>query len=231
VPPHTIDRTSHVPKRRVRGEERHRRDTVRSGTSASRDAEGAGTLPTPDAFSRYARATASSVQTGRLVTAMPESTSRAPSRTTGTPTDYGYAEAIAREDEQCRRLDAAIAELVAAAAPLWHRGDGYGGHVMGSLHGAIRRAGLPVQEWGKWPEVRAQFARRKAQFVAALAQRDGYECEACGTSDDLQVDHKTPVALGGKNDLENLHFLCRTCNGAKGTMTWATFLADLMAGE
>jgi hypothetical protein len=160
---------------------------------------------------------------------MPQGTRTPSSRDRGTPTTDGYAEAIARERQQCQRLDAAITELVAAAAPLWHRGDGYGGHVLGSLHGAIRTAGLPAQEWGKWPEVRKQFARHKSQLIAAVTHRDGYECEACGSADDLQMDHKVPVALGGKNDLDNLHFLCRDCNAAKGTMTWAVFLADLMA--
>jgi hypothetical protein len=77
--------------------------------------------------------------------------------------------------------------------------------------------------------LRALQPRRKAQLIAAIAQRDGYECEVCGSVADLQVDHKVPVALGGKNDLDNLHFLCRDCNAAKGTMTWAVFLADLMA--
>jgi hypothetical protein len=203
--------------------------TVPSGPSVLRNAEGA-RLPTgplfllggsPPVRGSYARR--------KAATAVPHDTSARPARTTATPIPDWHAEAIAREREQCRRLDAAIAELVAAAEPLWHRGDGYGGHVLGSLHGAIRAAGLPAQEWGKWPEVRKQFARRKAQLIAAIAQRDGYECEVCGSVADLQVDHKVPVALGGKNDLDNLHFLCRDCNAAKGTMTWAVFLADLMA--
>jgi predicted GIY-YIG superfamily endonuclease len=61
------------------------------------NAEGAGTLPTPDAFSRYARATASSDATGRLVTAMPESTSLDAARTTDTPTSvYRYYDAEGR---------------------------------------------------------------------------------------------------------------------------------------
>lgn len=41
-------------------------------------------------------------------------------------------------------------------------------------------------------------------------------CAHCGTTEKLTVDHVTPVARGGTNELENLQCLCLTCNSSKG---------------
>ena len=50
-------------------------------------------------------------------------------------------------------------------------------------------------------------------------RRDEYRCRHCGRELPramLEVDHITPVALGGPDDPENLQALCRTCNRSKG---------------
>ena len=41
-------------------------------------------------------------------------------------------------------------------------------------------------------------------------------CLRCGTSDNLSIDHVIPVALGGRNAIENTQVLCRSCNSSKG---------------
>jgi 5-methylcytosine-specific restriction endonuclease McrA len=46
--------------------------------------------------------------------------------------------------------------------------------------------------------------------------RDGYRCRECGSSASLQIDHITPIAAGGTDDLANLQVLCAACNAAKG---------------
>jgi 5-methylcytosine-specific restriction endonuclease McrA len=38
------------------------------------------------------------------------------------------------------------------------------------------------------------------------------ECEGCGTTENLSVNHKIPLALGGNNDWTNLEILCRKCH-------------------
>lgn len=45
---------------------------------------------------------------------------------------------------------------------------------------------------------------------------DGYACRACGSTDDLTVDHVIPRAKGGGHELANLQTLCRSCNSRKG---------------
>jgi hypothetical protein len=49
----------------------------------------------------------------------------------------------------------------------------------------------------------------------AIFQRDGFKCCVCGSSDILEVDHKTPVARGGGNHIDNLWTLCQRCNRGK----------------
>ncbi len=51
-----------------------------------------------------------------------------------------------------------------------------------------------------------------------ILERDRFTCNSCGRSAPdvpLHVDHKIPIALGGKSVLENLHTLCADCNLGK----------------
>jgi hypothetical protein len=57
----------------------------------------------------------------------------------------------------------------------------------------------------------------------AVLKRDNYRCSKCGSSPssdhevELEVDHRTAVAQGGGNAIDNLQTLCRKCNqGKKG---------------
>ncbi len=64
--------------------------------------------------------------------------------------------------------------------------------------------------------------------------RDRFRCTACGASPAndpkvvLHVDHKIPIAKGGRATLENLATLCADCNLGKGTRLRAK---ALMAGK
>jgi len=54
-----------------------------------------------------------------------------------------------------------------------------------------------------------------------VLKRDNYRCVKCGRSPSvdrkvrLEVDHKTPVAKNGQNNIENLQTLCWECNQGK----------------
>ena len=46
--------------------------------------------------------------------------------------------------------------------------------------------------------------------------RDGYTCQVCGrVTADGQVDHKTPLHLGGAESDENRWYLCTVCHDEK----------------
>ena len=53
-----------------------------------------------------------------------------------------------------------------------------------------------------------------------VIERDNYTCQCCGKQKGkgivFNADHILPVAMGGRNVLENLQTLCRQCNNAKG---------------
>ncbi len=52
-----------------------------------------------------------------------------------------------------------------------------------------------------------------------ILKRDNFKCQICGrTQSDgvtLEVDHKVPIAKGGKTEPDNLWTLCRDCNRGK----------------
>lgn len=54
-----------------------------------------------------------------------------------------------------------------------------------------------------------------AEWEARLAKY-GHKCAHCGSADCLEIDHITPIALGGANTIENVQPLCRSCNASKG---------------
>lgn len=43
----------------------------------------------------------------------------------------------------------------------------------------------------------------------------------------FHIDHKTPISVGGKNDLENLQLLCPTCNMKKSNLTHDKYIFRL----
>lgn len=62
-----------------------------------------------------------------------------------------------------------------------------------------------------------------------VLRRDNYTCRYCrSASNELTVDHVTPVALGGLDDPTNLVAACRDCNAGKGSSAPdQAFVADV----
>ena len=65
----------------------------------------------------------------------------------------------------------------------------------------------------------------QAERQSVYAKTNG-RCAYCGceiTLSNFQIDHLSPVAHGGKCDLNNLYPACRSCNHRKGTSDLESF--------
>ena len=75
------------------------------------------------------------------------------------------------------------------------------------------------------PELLLESSKRNARKIPVqearrlLIERDGQRCQGCGWepeyTDYLQVDHKRPKTLEGKDEMENYTLLCDPCNRKK----------------
>ena len=70
---------------------------------------------------------------------------------------------------------------------------------------------------------KAEKPRRKkhsdyAKTFLKIGRRDGFHCQHCQKTVDLEIDHIIPVIKGGTNDLPNLQLLCQACNSKKGIL-------------
>jgi len=52
-----------------------------------------------------------------------------------------------------------------------------------------------------------------------IFKRDKHECQYCGTSIDLTLDHVVPRSRGGRSSWKNLITACKRCNTRKGDYT------------
>jgi len=70
----------------------------------------------------------------------------------------------------------------------------------------------------------ARRAKTKGTFTVnewqELLARYGGGCLACGSTDNISVDHVIPISKGGSNTIDNIQPLCRECNCKKGTNDW-----------
>ncbi len=96
-------------------------------------------------------------------------------------------------------------------------------------HGAVIAEGGDwiVPNWSVYQEADSTAAERQRKFRASRSllstarqkpdpdTLDGKECNYCGSTDDLTIDHIKPTSLGGPHENSNLQILCRSCNSSK----------------
>lgn len=71
------------------------------------------------------------------------------------------------------------------------------------------------------------------QWLALLADGD-HTCYLCGRrfpADQLEPEHLTPLARGGRNSTANIRPACRQCNGRKGNKTLGEYLVYIDGKE
>jgi 5-methylcytosine-specific restriction enzyme A len=71
------------------------------------------------------------------------------------------------------------------------------------------RRGAPVA-------VKRIVGRALGRIRGRIGLRDEYTCQICGrAAAHGEVDHKTPLHLGGSNSPSNLQWLCKDCHDLK----------------
>lgn len=68
-----------------------------------------------------------------------------------------------------------------------------------------------LNRWNHSPITKDQRNRIMAAFE--------HRCAGCGSTEDLQIDHKVPITRGGDSADSNLQVLCGACNVSKRTQT------------
>ena len=67
--------------------------------------------------------------------------------------------------------------------------------------------------------VKIPFIAQNNEFPTRnlIYKRDDYECQYCGTKENLTIDHVIPRSKGGKDTWDNLVACCTSCNVKKGS--------------
>jgi|TARA_B110000438_G_C15564748_1_gene542712 5-methylcytosine-specific restriction protein A len=78
---------------------------------------------------------------------------------------------------------------------------------------------------------KARQLRQGQWWQAKLSQGVCYYCENKFTKDELTMDHKLPLARGGKSTKGNLVVACKTCNSEKKYLTPAELILQNQMGK
>lgn len=86
---------------------------------------------------------------------------------------------------------------------------------------AQRAAGTYVDKTKAQRRSKRRAQERNAYSTGYIPNTDklieylGNKCLACGTVDNLELDHVIPLSKGGSNDMNNYQWLCGDCNRKK----------------
>ena len=80
-----------------------------------------------------------------------------------------------------------------------------------------------IFDWDDERTERKRISKKEKEAIYTIQKK---RCMYCGIRQELgrfDVDHKNPVAKGGKNSFTNYQLLCPPCNKRKGKMTDGEF--------
>lgn len=81
----------------------------------------------------------------------------------------------------------------------------------------------------KIERIRDHQKRAKDKFSKSIwemvCQKYSNSCVYCGTKDNITIEHRLPVSLGGNNSFHNLAPACLSCNSSKRNKTESDYRA------
>lgn len=89
-----------------------------------------------------------------------------------------------------------------------------------ALAGALRRSRLKDGERVVFNMVFERDKRQCASCSLRMRKEDRGSILMCAP----ELDHATPIALGGVHTYQNIQLMCRRCNGEKGAMTMDDYM-------
>lgn len=127
-------------------------------------------------------------------------------------------DAISREQLHCQYCKKRVVELIEIRIPDDHL------YVCGNFHCIltviseyeIRFLDMIPMRWVRYIDTQRERAKITNSVRWKIIKRDNFRCVACGSNDNLVIDHKTPICQGGTSDIDNLQTLCFRCNSGKG---------------
>ena len=75
-----------------------------------------------------------------------------------------------------------------------------------------------VVEKALWDYFRGSYYPNRSRTNLELYKElnKDYRCIFCNSKENLEVDHTIPIAIGGKDAVENYNIICSDCNKIKG---------------
>lgn len=129
--------------------------------------------------------------------------------------NYG-ADEMKRDMEAENHIREAIRSVIDDARRLWEISGYRGGRVFGVIKYELETHGLYRSSNQKPTCKPIRRVEIPTSLRAAIFLRDGFICVRCGGTERLCIDHITPLAIGGSNDVDNFQTLCTRCNERKG---------------
>lgn len=88
----------------------------------------------------------------------------------------------------------------------------------------LELAQIPSRGWWEWHWQRGIDPDKRRSAIPDwmrqhVYERDRHRCLACGSTENLSLDHIIHFSAGGEDTVKNLRTLCRSCNSSRRTRT------------
>lgn len=90
----------------------------------------------------------------------------------------------------------------------------------------LKISAMPARLKARCKETKTEFNITQDQIEKSLTEAYGEPCPYCGKTlvyKIMQFDHITPVSSGGNTEIDNMQWICKSCNTMKGMLSHESF--------